>query len=543
MTADGKEFSYSYLPNAPHLISQVTAPLHTVTHTYEANRDMLTSKTNRWENKVDYPIISAYTYIVNSFGQRTSVSTEGEAFGSAPANWAWGYDVLGQINSANGDSYAYDQIGNRKTSRKGDSADTVYTANALNQYSRIGTTVPAYDADGNQLTGLTPTTTVPDRNTLSFTYNAENRPVNVAQNGEVRESYSYDHMGRRIRKGDTVTLYDGYNAIAEYKSNTRTLKTTYAWGHDLSGTAQDAGGVGGLLSVTEHDRQLPLTSYPCYDDNGNITEYLTEEGAGTIAAHYEYDAFGHVSRKTGTRDYGYQFSTKPSDSLTGLLYYNYRYYDPSSGRWMGRDSMEEDGGDNLYAFVSNRPDRQIDLLGLKGVEIKFEEVKPEDITPEIITTKNGLGSKSSFELKIECECECKGEGKQQEIKMVCSIEYTPKIILDKAQAKPKRIVYGRPVTLTGIYGHEQLHIQFRNRKMKEYVKELEKDLKNQSFPNLNNCKGRTKYTKSDISKKLAKKRRREDQHSAPGKNPNGDSSRQPELAVPYNPVSGSLPVE
>lgn len=370
VSADGKEFTYDYLPNAPHLISQMTAPVHTVTHTYVANRDMLISKINRWKNKVDNPIISAYTYTVNSLGQRTSVSTEGEAFGATPADWAWGYDVLGQVASANEDHYSYDQIGNRRTSRKGDAPDTVYTANALNQYSRIGATTPTHDADGNQLTGLAPTTTVPARDTLSFTYNAENRPVQITQNGEVRESYTYDHMGRRIHKGDTVTLYDGYNAIAEYKSNTRTLKTTYAWGHDLSGTAQGAGGVGGLLSVTEHDRQLPLTSYPCYDGNGNITEYLTEEGTGTIAAHYEYDAFGQVSRKTGNRDYGYQFSTKPYDSLTGLLYYNYRHYDPSNGRWISRDPIAEQGGWHLYGMAGNNTIAKFDNLGLKYDDLK-----------------------------------------------------------------------------------------------------------------------------------------------------------------------------
>lgn len=408
VTADGKEFTYAYLPNMPKLIAQTTNPLHTVTYTYEANRDVLTSKTNRWKNKVDTPIISAYTYTVNSLGQRTSVATEGEAFASVPADWAWGYDVLGQVISANGDSYSYDQIGNRRTSRKGDAADTVYTANALNQYSRIGTTAPTHDADGNQLTGLTPTEGISGRDTLSFTYNAESRPVKVAQNGEVRESYSYDHMGRRIHKGDTVTLYDGYNAIAEYKSNTRTLKTTYAWGNDLSGTAQGAGGVGGLLSVTEHDRQLPLTSYPCYDGNGNITEYVTEEGAGTIAAHYEYDACGQVIKKSGNRDYSYQFSTKPSDSSTGLLYYNYRHYNPKNGRWITRDPLSEEGGFNLYGMVNNSPLSYIDHLGQDalGERIYFRYVVnyllkrgiwPLDQDPMIVQMEESSGMQKTFE--------------------------------------------------------------------------------------------------------------------------------------------------
>ncbi|PNC18835.1 hypothetical protein CXU22_03295 [Akkermansia muciniphila] len=309
-------------------------------------------KTNRWRNKIDTPVISQYTYNVNKLGQRTSVATTGEAFDFTPADWMWGYNALGQLISANEDSYSYDQIGNRRTSRKGDDADTVYTANA-----------PTYDTDGNQLNGLTPTESLFDRDTLSFTYNAENRPVKVAQNDDTLESYSYDHMGRRIHKGDTVTLYDGYNAIAEYKSNTRTLKTTYAWGNDLSGTVQGAGGVGGMLAVTEHDRQLPLTSYPCYDGNGNITEYLTEEGAGTLATHYEYDAFGNVIRKIGNKEYSYQFSTTPRDSLSRLNYYNYRHYDPVNGRWICRDEIEEEGGLNLYSMLGNDLVTCVDYLG------------------------------------------------------------------------------------------------------------------------------------------------------------------------------------
>ena len=53
-------------------------------------------------------------------------------------------------------SYAYDNIGNRTTSREGtDSLHATYVANRLNQYTDIteGTEppfVPTYDADGNQ---------------------------------------------------------------------------------------------------------------------------------------------------------------------------------------------------------------------------------------------------------------------------------------------------------------------------------------------------------------------------------------------------------
>lgn len=365
VTADGKEFTYDYLPNAPHLISQMAAPVHTAANTYLEHRDLLSSKINRWRNKADTPVISGYTYTRNILEQLISVATTGEAFGTTSANWAWGYDVLGQVASANGDHYSYDQIGNRLGTQKGEGNEMVYMVNALNQYIQIGTITPAYDDDGNQLTGLTPTAALPGRDALVFSYNADNRPVSVAQGDEIRETYSYDLNGRRIQKDDTITLYNGYNAIAEYKSSTRTLKTTYAWGKDLSGKEQGAGGVGGLLSVTEYDRQLPLTSYPCYDGNGNITEYLTEENLGILAAHYEYDAFGNVIRKTGDKEYRYQFSTTPYDSLSGLNYYHYRHYDSVSGRWISRDILEENSYDlNPYGFNINNPVSRYDVLGM-----------------------------------------------------------------------------------------------------------------------------------------------------------------------------------
>ena len=535
VNADGKEFTYAYLPNSPHLISQVTAPLHTVTHVYESNRDVLSSKLNCWKSKEGTPIISAYSYVTNSLGQRTSVSTEGEAFASTPADWAWGYDALGQIISANEDSYAYDQIGNRRTNRKEGAADTVYMANALNQYSRIGTTTPTHDADGNQLTGLTPTEGISDRDTLFFTYNAESRPVQVTQNGEVRESFSYDHMGRRIHKGDTVTLYDGYNAIAEYKSNNRTLKTTYAWGNDLSGTAQRAGGIGGMISVTEYDRQLPLTSYPCYDGNGNITEYLTEEGTGDIAAHYGYDAFGNVTEKTGNRNYTYQFSTKSYDTLTGLNYYNYRYYDPASGRWITRDFIEEAGGVNLYAFVANQPNMKVDLLGLKpkeggkAVKIKFEEPDPAKIAPEY---SGGGASGTTRDHSFSCKCECEGEGKKKEWIIVCTATYTPVITIARNQPQLGSVVNGEEVTLAGIYGHEQRHVKSRTKKINKILDEAKKDKYTFKRGQKNACNEKAKVVKDTYGKKI------DDMFDE-----NDHTTGGPGDGVPYPPLPGSPVIE
>jgi hypothetical protein len=38
-----------------------------------------------------------------------------------------------------------------------------------------------------------------------------------------------------------------------------------------------------------------------------------------------------------------------------MLYYGYRYYNPTLGRWVSRDPAEEDGGLNLYGMCYNNP--------------------------------------------------------------------------------------------------------------------------------------------------------------------------------------------
>ena len=83
---------------------------------------------------------------------------------------------------------------------------------------------------------------------------------------------------------------------------------------------------------------------------------------------YYYGPFGEVIRASGTMAgvNPFQFSTKYTDSETGLNYYGYRYYNPSTGRWIGRDPIQEKGGMNLYESVENDPVDLLDFLGLKS---------------------------------------------------------------------------------------------------------------------------------------------------------------------------------
>ena len=53
-------------------------------------------------------------------------------------------------------------------------------------------------------------------------------------------------------------------------------------------------------------------------------------------------------------------------TASGVSVYGYRYYNPSTGRWVSRDPIEENGGANLYAFVGNDGVSIADYLGLAG---------------------------------------------------------------------------------------------------------------------------------------------------------------------------------
>jgi RHS repeat-associated protein len=228
-----------------------------------------------------------------------------------------------------------------------------------------------------------------DNETGSWTlsWDAENRlsqAVRSVTDGETttitKLEFQYDYQSRRVEKsksestndGTTWTLlsarrflYDGWTLIAEFDaaSGTPALDRTHLWGTDLSGTLEDAGGIGGLLRTRIYDTTGSADYYPTYDANGNVSEYV--DSSGTVVAHYEYSPFGKTTAATGDEadTFAFRFSTKYLDSETALYYYGYRYYDPEDGRWLSRDPLGEMGGANIRAFVTNNAYDLYDSLG------------------------------------------------------------------------------------------------------------------------------------------------------------------------------------
>ena len=174
---------------------------------------------------------------------------------------------------------------------------------------------------------------------MTYAWNGENRLMaagpSVPAEGDKKIECAYDYLGRRVQKkvytwssgawsqtSDTRFVYDGWNLIQEL-DGAGAVQKAYVWGLDLSQSLQGAGGVGGLLAMAEGGN----TYYYCHDANGNVGRMINA-GDGSVAAAYEYAAFGGILHQSGSggveESNPFRFSAKYFDKEVGLYYYGYR---------------------------------------------------------------------------------------------------------------------------------------------------------------------------------------------------------------------------
>lgn len=297
------------------------------------------------------------SYTLNDRDQRTAAEY------ASNGAWNFSYDDKSQLTGAEKTTesgteffnYTYDGIGNRVTATE--LTDTWnYTSNLLNQYTAINSLSPTYDLDGNMLT---------TGDGWTYTWNGENRLIRAVKGGTVVEM-AYDYMGRRISKtttGGTFLdfftsgqhnyryVYDEYKLIAVYDGND--LVMTFTW-------QPDSVDLDVPVSMT-YDGE---TYYYVTDGNKNVTALLDAEG--NRVAKYAYGPFGQILHMEGelAEINPFRFSSEYYDDETGLVYYNFRYYNPNLGRWIKRDPLEEEDSINIYNFCNNYALNGIDYLGL-----------------------------------------------------------------------------------------------------------------------------------------------------------------------------------
>ncbi len=120
----------------------------------------------------------------------------------------------------------------------------------------------------------------------------------------------------------------------------------------------------GPASTTRSAKPAPLekkaiTLYYLADHLGSATALTNKQGH--LLEQISYDSYGNSTGSASTR---YDYTGRERDSLTGLLHYRARWYDPQLGRFISEDPIGLAGGINSFAYVRNNPARFSDPSGL-----------------------------------------------------------------------------------------------------------------------------------------------------------------------------------
>ena len=337
----------------------------------------------------------------------------------------YGYNLRGELVSATKNTevteyaYQYDDIGNRITSLDLGTNRT-YTANSLNQYTAITdvatasspsqdeTFTPQFDDNGNQALIKTAT------GIWSVTYSGENRQIlwsciqsnnSNNPNNQTILSMSYDRIGRRVTKNDQRFVYDGCLQIANFEHQTSNIKLqTFIWDPTEKIATRPL-----WMQIAESASNY----FYFHDGNKNVSDLVSLKSGQCVVAHYEYAPFGSALAAVGgvaVASCGfelynpYRYSSEYADDSVGLVYYNYRHYEPVMGRWISRDPQPRPMS-SLYAMAANNPVGAFDWLGLdpdpkKLCEDGKKSAESSDQVKDITRRMNNR--QCSFTAKCEC---------------------------------------------------------------------------------------------------------------------------------------------
>ena len=257
------------------------------------------------------------------------------------------YDGANQIKSLQRESHSeawnYDSTGNwLQHKRNGDIEHR--THNAANEIQ----TACTHDKNGNM-------TLMPS---LKGKYDAWNRLVQVGNS--IR--YEYNGLNQRVKK--TVS---GVTTTSFFNSQWQELESTepqssdcvYIWGLRY---------IDDLVLRERGSEKL----YSLADPNWNVVAIVN--ASGTVQERMRYDAFGKVTwldsdfavKPKSEYTWNRTFTGQVFDTETGLMLYRNRFYHAGLGRFVTRDPIGYDAGDeNLYRYVENSPAFSLDPNGFE----------------------------------------------------------------------------------------------------------------------------------------------------------------------------------
>ncbi len=261
--------------------------------------------------------------------------------------------------------YSYDADGNRLTV-SGGSAEGTYIYDHIHQLVGITTATGdetyTYDA-GGRIASITR-----DGSTWNLEYNSADLITRITDaEGNVIVEYEYDSSGRRVGATDSTASRD--YLVAPMGNS------------DLESPHLVTDENGNLISAYIYGGAMPLMRL---DGSGNPVYYLTDavgsviglaDVSGIEVADFRYDSFGNLRSSTGVEGDreelaggDFRFQGQWLSSRTDLYHFRARDYDPESGRFVSRDSVElieyEPESSNPYQFVYNNPYVYSDPTGM-----------------------------------------------------------------------------------------------------------------------------------------------------------------------------------
>ncbi len=166
---------------------------------------------------------------------------------------------------------------------------------------------------------------------------------------------SFRVAGQKI-EDDPMTRQDGDETLWSYDEATGLLLSkTYP---DLHQELYGYDTMNRLISKTQarqvNDSGTPLITTYVYDElSGRLLQ--VNHNDGTAFTQHSYDSYDKVIKMQGdlARENPFRHSCEYADDETGLIYYNYRYYNTQDGRWINRNPITGQEGANLYVDIGN----------------------------------------------------------------------------------------------------------------------------------------------------------------------------------------------
>ena len=213
-------------------------------------------------------------------------------------------------------------------------------------------TAYSYDANGNQITKTA------EGKTETNTYDGLNQLIGFTD-GETTASYKYNADGLRTSKtvdGKTINhIWDGNKQIVVDMDDS----DWYSAEVYVRGT--------NLLAKFSKQSGNVKTDYQYYTQNAHGDVVNLTDSTGAITKSYKYDAFGVEQNVDDADDNAFRYCGEYYDSESGTIYLRARYYDPTIGRFISRDSVTGENTDplslNLYTYCHNNPILGVDPSG------------------------------------------------------------------------------------------------------------------------------------------------------------------------------------